>query len=104
MTLQKYLTNYQEQVVLPTPSKNRVKEINFHEMNFAQIYLWKCKFGYILRRFIFTNVKNLNDFAQTYFDGSRTYNTFVQYVNGGVRTNFCKTAVDQNCCRCTELN
>ena len=35
MTLQKYLTNYQEQVVLPTPSKNKVKEINFHEMNFC---------------------------------------------------------------------
>ena len=31
---------------------------------------------------------------QTYSDGCRIYNTFVQYVNGGVRTDFCKTAED----------
>ena len=81
-------------MVLLTPSKNRVKEINFREINFSVDFFWECKFGYMLRRFIFTDGKNFNDFAQTYFDGSRIYTTFVQYVNGGVRTNFCKTAVD----------
>ena len=39
-------------------------------------------------------IKKFNNFAQTYLDGSRIYTTFVQYVNGEVRTNFCKTAVD----------
>ena len=48
----------------------------------------------VLRRFIFTDVKNFNNFAQAYFDGCKIYNTFVEYVNGGVRTDLCKTAED----------
>ena len=48
----------------------------------------------VLRRFIFIDVKNFNNFAQAYFDGCKIYNTFVQYVNGGVRTDLSKTAED----------
>ena len=43
---------------------------------------------------MFTDVKTFNNFAQTYFDGCRIYNTYVQYVNDGERTDFCKTAED----------
>ena len=58
------------------------------------MYFHKCKFCFILGRIIFTDVKSFNVFSQTYFDGRRIYNTFAHYVNGGVRTDFCKTAED----------
>ena len=57
-------------MVLPTLSKNRVKEINFGDI--CRIY---------------------NTYAQ-YFEDCRIYNTYVQYFNGGEITDFCKTAED----------